>query len=208
MSQEQFQLLSKEISAMNRFEKVKSSILDFLRAELPPTLYYHSYDHVLDVLGAAEHLAEKEGVNPEDLELLRVAVLFHDSGFTVDAREHEKTGCEIARAKLPDFGFSEVEIEKVCGMIMATRYPQNPHNLLEQIICDADLDYLGRDDFFIIGSTLLKELNESGRFPTEKDWNHFQEKFLSAHHYFTRTAKELRGNKKREHLRKIRESLH
>ncbi len=90
---------------------------------------------------------------------------------------------------------------------MATRYPQNPHTLLEQIICYADLDYLGRDDFFIIGNTLLKELNESGRFPTVKDWNHFQEKFLSSHQYFTQTAKALRGDKKKEHLQKIQESL-
>ncbi len=192
---------------MSRYEKIKEHILEFLKSNLPKKLYYHSFDHVLDVLGAAELLAEKEGVGMEELELLRVAVLFHDSGFTIDAREHEKLGCGIARKELPQFGYSAEEIEKICGMIIATRYPQSPRNLLEEIICDADLDYLGRDDFFHIGNTLLKELNESGRFPTVYDWNHFQEKFLSSHRYFTSTAVKLRRSKKLEHLNKIRESL-
>ncbi len=207
MGQQQPELLAREFGAMNRYEKAKQHILDFLRLELPPTLYYHSYNHVLDVLNAAEVYLESEGVAHRDAELLRVAVLFHDSGFTIDSREHEKLSCDIARKKLPEFGFNAEEIEKICSIILATKYPQSPHDLLEKIICDADLDYLGRDDFFETGGKLLKELNESGRFKTEKDWNHFQEKFLSAHHYFTDSAKALRQAKKLEHLEKIRERL-
>lgn len=207
MKQAQLELLSGSLITMNRYEKAKTDILDYLKLSLPDTLYYHSYSHVLDVLKAAEYIADKEGVSESDLELLRVAVLYHDSGFTVDSKEHEKLSCEIAHNRLPAFGFSYKEIEKICHIIMATKYPHAPAGLLEEIICDADLDYLGRDDFFEIGRTLLSELNEAGRFKTEKDWNHFQEKFLSSHKYFTKTAKELRRDKKLEHLEKIRESL-
>lgn len=192
---------------MSRYEQVKQHILEFLRAGLPLHLYYHSYEHVLDVLSAAEVLIREEGLGDSESELLRVAILFHDSGFTIDSKEHEKSGCDIARSMLPDFGYAKAEIERICSIIMATRYPQSPGDLLEEIICDADLDYLGREDFFLIGNLLLKELNESGRFKTEKDWNHFQEKFLSSHNYFTKTAKALRSTKKLEHLQKIRKSL-
>jgi predicted metal-dependent HD superfamily phosphohydrolase len=198
---------SDNLNTMTRYHKAKEFVLGFLKTGLPDTLFYHSYDHVMDVLGAAERLAAMEGVSEPDLELLRVAVLLHDSGFTVDPKEHEKTSCDIARKKLPAFGYSGQDIERICGIIMATKYPQSPANLLEEIMCDADLDYLGRDDFFTIGNSLLRELNENGRFKTEQDWNHFQEKFLSSHRYFTASAIRLRNEKKEMHLKKIRQSL-
>ncbi len=198
---------SDKLNRMKRYENTRQFVLEFLKSGLPDTLYYHSYEHVMDVLSAAERLAEMEGVNEYELELLRVAVLFHDSGFTVDPREHEKTSCDIVRKELPVFGYAEQEIERICGIIMATKYPQSPTDLLEEIMCDADLDYLGRDDFFTIGNSLLRELNENGRFKTEKDWNHFQEKFLSTHRYFTASAIRLRNEKKELHLKKIRKSL-
>jgi uncharacterized protein len=190
---------------MTRYEKTKDFILNKLEAGIPKTLYYHSVGHVLDVLSAAEMLGRNENISESDMELLRVAVLFHDSGHMVSSKNHEQIGCDLACTELPRFGYSKNEIDIIRGMIMATRYPQKPNNLLEQIICDADLDYLGRDDFFSIGNNLMKEMNLNGSIKDEKDWNKLQESFLESHHYFTKTAKELRGKKKREHLEKIRE---
>jgi uncharacterized protein len=83
---------------------------------------------------------------------------------------------------------------------MATKLPQEPHSLLEQIICDADLDYLGRDDFFKIGDRLYNELVAANIIANETDWNILQIGFLQKHHYFTATAKGLRDDKKQEHL--------
>ncbi|REJ82370.1 MAG: HD domain-containing protein [Bacteroidetes bacterium] len=192
---------------MDRYTRTKQFILDKLEKGLPQNLYYHSYNHVLDVLEAADRLGEKEGIPETELELLRVAVLFHDSGYIISSKEHESLSCQIAKEDLPSLGYEEKEIECICSMIMATRYPQQPSNKLEEIICDADLDYLGRDDFFKIGSQLYRELNVYGLFADENDWNKFQESFLSKHHYFTKSAKEMRENKKNLHLKKIRESL-
>ena len=131
-----------------RYETVKKFILEKLQGELPQHLSYHSVGHVKDVCQATEEIAGKEGIAGEDLTLLLTAALFHDSGFLFGAAEHEKKSCDIARQHLPEFDYTGDQIEKICGMIMATRIPQTPHNLLEQIIADADLDYLGRDDFF------------------------------------------------------------
>ena len=182
-----------------QFQKAKSYINTRLRKELPKHLTYHSVAHVRDVYKAAERLAEAEGVKGEDLKLLLTAVLFHDSGFIVQSKEHEKIGCDIVREHLPRFDYTPEQIERICGMIMATRIPQTPHNLLEEIIADADLDYLGRDDFWTIGNTLFEELQMYGIIQTEDEWNALQIRFLDQHHYFTDTAIRTRQPKKDEY---------
>ena len=118
-----------------------------------------------------------KSVEGDDLTLLLTAVLFHDSGFLKQQKEHERVGCDIAREYLPEYDYSPEQVEMICGMIMATKIPQTPHNKLEQIICDADLDYLGRDDFFTIGNKLYDELCMYGIISTELEWNKLQVRF-------------------------------
>jgi len=190
-----------------QFEKVKKFILGKLRKELPKNLTYHSLGHIKDVYTAAENLAALEKVSDDDITLLLTAVLFHDSGFLLQQKEHEKLGCELVRKYLPDYEYSAVQIESICGMIMATRIPQKPHNKLEKIICDADLDYLGRDDFFTIGNKLYDELCMYGIISSENEWNKLQVRFLENHRYFTATAKKLRKAKKDEHLAFIKSKI-
>lgn len=182
-----------------QFQKAKTYINARLRKELPRHLTYHSVAHVRDVYKAAERLAKAEGVKGEELTLLLTAVLFHDSGFIFQSKDHEKVGGDIVRAELPRFGYTDEQIERICGMIMATRIPQTPNNLLEQIIADADLDYLGRDDFWTIGNTLFEELQMYGIIQTEDEWNALQIRFLDQHHYFTPTAVRTRQPKKDEY---------
>ena len=83
---------------------------------------------------------------------------------------------------------------------MATKIPQTPQTKLEEIIADADLDYLGRDDFFEISEYLYKELLNSGIVNNEEQWNILQVDFFEKHHYFTQLSKELRDEKKKKHL--------
>lgn len=190
-----------------RYEAVKKFILEKLQGELPQHLSYHSVGHVKDVCKATEEIAGKEGIAGEDLTLLLTAALFHDSGFLFGAAEHEKKSCDIVKQYLPDFDYTQEQIDKICGMIMATRIPQTPHNLLEQIIADADLDYLGRDDFFTIGNRLYEELAMYGIVNNKNDWNLLQVKFLENHHYFTETAIKNRKARKEEHLQFIKSQL-
>lgn len=190
-----------------QFEKTKKFIFSKLKKELAKHLSYHSVNHIKDVYSAAENLAKHEGVTGEDLTLLLTAVLFHDSGFLMQQKGHERISCEIARLYLPDFGYTHDQIERICGMIMATCIPQTPHNLLEEIICDADLDYLGRDDFFTIGNNLYAELQVYGMINSEEEWNSMQVGFLKKHHYFTETAIRLRKSKKDQHLKEVKAML-
>lgn len=189
------------------FLAVREFIIQKLREELPANLTYHGLHHTLDVYQASEEIAKIEGIEGEDLLLLKTAALYHDSGFTKTYQNHEDAGCEIARESLPDFGYSAAQIEKICGMIMATRIPQTPHNHLEQIICDADLYYLGRKDFYSIGNSLFQEFLNQGIVSDEVSWNELQVKFLSSHSYFTETAINKRQAKKDKHLQEVKELL-
>lgn len=171
-----------------------------LERDLAPDLYYHTIDHTLDVYNMAKFFAEKEKVTAADTKLLLIAALYHDCGYLHQREDHESISCNILRATLPGFDYSKDDIEKICQIIMATKLPQTPHSLLEQIICDADLDYLGRKDFFKIGDRLYNELVAANLIANETDWKILQIDFLQKHHYFTATAKALREDKKQEHL--------
>jgi hypothetical protein len=110
----------------------------------------------------------------------------------------------MANDHLIPIGFSKAEIDIICGMIRATKIPQKPQNLLEEILVDADLDYLGRDDFFKIGSQLFNELKARNVVNEESAWDQIQIKFLENHHYFTNTARHLRAEQKEKHLQIIK----
>ena len=179
-------------------------ILEKLKVDLPEYLLYHSVSHMRDVKVQAMRIATSEGItNQEDLDLLETAAIYHDCGFLSTYTNHEEKGCEIAREVLPDFDYTPAQIKVIEGLIMATKVPQNPKSKLEEIICDADLDYLGRDDFFTIGDYLYEELLHIGVIKDEISWNLLQIKFLTAHHYFTQTNIKDREPLKSENLKKV-----
>jgi HD superfamily phosphodiesterase len=188
------------------YRAAKQFILSKLREELSDKLYYHGVHHTLDVLKMASEICVSEGVNGHELVLVKTAALFHDCGFVKDKHMgHEQEGCIIAQNVLPGFGYSSEGIKTICGMIMATKIPQSPTNLLEEIICDADLDYLGRDDFYPIGDSLFEELKAYHIIYDEQDWNRLQVNFLSAHKFHTHTNRLLREPVKQQYLEELKE---
>ncbi|MEJ2210700.1 MAG: cyclic nucleotide-binding domain-containing protein [Anaerolineae bacterium] len=189
-------------------EGARQYALDRLEAELPPVLIYHSVAHTRDdVVPAVERLAEREGVEGEDLLLLRTAAWYHDLGFVENETGHEEIGAGIARQVLPRFGYSPAQIETICGIILATRLPQTPTTHLQQIMADADLDLLGRDDFWKLNQALRDEEAALGRPRGDEEWYSSQLAFLQAHHYFTPAARELRGEGKARHSRAMTQRL-
>lgn len=175
-------------------------VVSDLLVNLDPELYYHSISHTLDVFKTCRLIALSEGVSEADMELLQIAALFHDTGFLEKSVGHEEISCQIAQNNLFGLGFNKSQINAICEMIRATKIPQQPTNLLEQIIADADLDYLGRSDFHDIASLLFKELKHKNMSLIEADWDQIQIKFLQSHHYFTQTSLYLRKGLKKKHL--------
>lgn len=187
------------------YRAAKQYILKRLRRELSPALHYHGLHHTLDVLRMATTICNQEGIGGHNLKLVKTAALFHDAGFVKNKHEgHEHQGCLIVREQLPQMGYTEADIETICGMIMATKIPQSPKNRLEEILCDADLDYLGRSDFYTIGRSLFEELKAYKMLEEEQAWNRLQVNFLSAHHFHTRTNIQSRDPIKKQHLENLK----
>lgn len=188
-------------------EKARAYIDKKLEEELDKTLHYHSIEHTADVCSSALSIARAEEINHTDMALLETAALYHDSGITVIYKGHEMASAKIAREVLPGFGYSNQDIKKIEKMILSTSLPQKPGDKLSEILCDADLDYLGRDDFYINALKLYREWDELGIKMSLKEWYQLQVDFLKSHTYFTDTAIKRRQKKKNFHLNQVKELL-
>jgi uncharacterized protein len=179
-----------------------------LREDLPPHLSYHSFWHTWnDVLPAVERLAEMEGLTQEETLLVRTAALYHDVGFVKQVTDHESISAQIAQDVLPRFGYTLSQIQRITVMILATKLPQSPNDLLEQIVADADLDVLGRDYFWTRNRALRTECEFLGSKVSDELWYQSQLKFLSSHHYFTASARFLRNAQKQRNYALVQDYL-
>lgn len=189
------------------FSLIQEEILEQMQRDLPKNLYYHNLKHTTDAIYRVTDIGIKEKVSEEDLLLLRCAALFHDSGFMASYDNNEEIGARLAHQTLAKYNFSREQIEIVKGIINATKVPQNPHTLLEEIMCDADLDYLGRPDFIPISQNLFRELFERGKIDSIEQWNKMQYKFITQHHYFTETAKRSGEPGKQQVLKELKDLI-
>jgi uncharacterized protein len=190
------------------FEQAKQYALQRLERELSPNLVYHSISHTRDdVVPAVERLANMEKINGESLSLLLTAAWFHDLGYTEQRQYHELISARIAVKELPGFGYTEEQVEIVRWAILATALPQAPQDLLEQILTDADLDVLGREDLIPRNDDLRRELLSFGQEFTDLEWCRSQIRFLEAHTYFTASAHSLRDAGKSKNIHILKESL-
>jgi adenylate cyclase len=186
-----------------QFTDIQEIMLDKLERELPGYLYYHNVKHTVDVVTEVELIGWGEGCTDEEILLLKTAGLFHDAGHTIVYDNHEYYSAQMAREMLPKYNYTPEQIERICSVIMATKLPPKPTNLLENIICDSDLDYLGRSDFIPVSNTLYEELKAQNKMGSLNDWNKIQVKFISGHQYFTSTARSLREVNKQLQIERI-----
>ncbi|MBS1730744.1 MAG: YitT family protein [Bacteroidetes bacterium] len=187
-----------------QFEKAYNFLIIQLDKGLPSYTTYHNTQHTKNVINAASYLADLENVTGDDRTMLLTAALFHDAGFLQNYHNHESISCQVAKKHLPDFEYSPEQIDIICNMIMATQLPQSPTNHLSQIICDADLFYLGTDEYEEYSHKLFLEFKRNGIVTTYTEWIMKQIEFISAHHYFTKSASSELENKKQETLKKLK----
>ncbi len=183
--------------------RMKDFVTSLLRDKLPAGYFYHNLAHTLYVADQAVLIGREEGCSPAEIDLLETAALWHDTGHIISTSQHESESCLMAMNCLPEFGYTDEDIQLVCAMIMATKIPQTPASKLDCILADADLEYLGTDRAASMAAELFRELQYRDPSLTIKAWNDAQIAFLVRHHYFTRYCKEQRGPAKSEYLSRL-----
>lgn len=168
--------------------------------------YYHSYEHALDVMQRAMYLAEKEWLNEEEIEMIGLAGIFHDTGYIIQYNDNEVIGAKIAQNYLKSILYPNDKIKLIEKIILATDIDYTePKNIYEKIIKDADLDNLWRDDFFEKWNNLKREVEKIKQIKIkDPEWVHWSLELLKNVGYYTKTQQKERGKKIIDNLKKLK----
>lgn len=186
----------------NILEQARQYVRSFFDTHTDGDFIYHNRVHTEKVAEAALMIAQHYQLNEKDFFIVNVAAWFHDIGYyRGGASGHEEKGAQMAEAFLTGTGVDAAVIDSVKGCILATKLPQRPTNLLDEVVCDADLFHLGTDDFGERSKLLRKEAEAVHHKKISKDqWRKDTIRFLESHHYHTDYCLLLLGEKKQENL--------
>jgi predicted metal-dependent HD superfamily phosphohydrolase len=183
---------------------IKEFVSAFFKTHHDDRLSYHNIGHTQDVVSATIKIANHYQLSDEDFFAVCAAAWFHDTGYVIDPHGHEDKSVEVAGNFLKEHEVSPEVLKKIDGCIYATKIPQQPNNLLENVICDADLFNLGTDKFTINGKLLRKEAAALSGVATDKDqWRQNNINFLQKHQYHTDYCRLLLNDKKEENLQQL-----
>jgi predicted metal-dependent HD superfamily phosphohydrolase len=182
---------------------------DIFLTKVNKSIHFHTLQHTQEVVTGCEKMAGYYQLADEDRFALTLAAWFHDTGYSGgQAKGHENLSIELATKFMKEKGLIQPVIDKVIGCINATRLPQSPTHLIEQIICDADLFHLGTEDFKEKNRLLRDELNDFGGMDlSKKDWRKKNIEFLEDHHYFTSYGKDQLDPLKQVYLQELKEKV-
>lgn len=192
---------------MQTKENMQDFVITMLKEQIPASYTYHNYEHTLYVQGKAREIGLHEHLGKRDMDLLNTAALWHDTGYIHTYKGHEEESCVMAKEYLPGYSYNEADIEIICGMMMATKVPQQPHSFLEDIIADADLAYLGTIGAAEQSDKLFNELRSIHPAFTKVEWNNQQIAFLKAHQFFTAFYRQKKEPVKQVYLAQIKKLM-
>jgi predicted metal-dependent HD superfamily phosphohydrolase len=195
-----------------RLKIVDEYIRDLFRNELPDGIKYHDANHTLHptkgVVAAANGIAISEKISDLDRELIIAAAYFHDSGFIREYGKNEPIAARMAGRILKLIGYKPNEIEKIQKMILATDLVVEPKTHVEKILCDADLDHFGRDDFFKLDAKLREGRRIRGLdVSDDAKWYKGTLAVITNHQYYTESQKKLREKEKQKNIKRLLNKL-
>jgi predicted metal-dependent HD superfamily phosphohydrolase len=193
-------------------QQVKKIVLSSYKAHSDPKFTYHNIDHTIDVVSAAKKIADHYQLNDSDYFAVLVAAWFHDIAYYAGAEHHEENGAVIATDFLKEFDLDAELLQHITNCILATKLPQQPTNILQSIICDADLFHLGTNDFQRKTKSLRKEFNMlHGTDISKDDWRKKTIQLMEEHEYHTDYCRLLLNETKQNNLsdleRKVNNTL-
>lgn len=188
-------------------EQVKEELIRFFHIHEIPALSFHNFEHTKMVVANAGQIGRHYQLDDHDFFVVVTAAWFHDTGYYLTGKtNHEIAGADKAKAFLSALGVDNQTIEQIRNCILATSMPQSPRNLLEQIVCDADLFHLGTNDFFSINKLIRKEaMLRSGNKLSKSDWSKSTIQLMEAHQYKTAYARKLLQEKKQQNIAALKE---
>jgi len=187
-------------------EKVKQHVLSYFKIQNNESLIYHNRRHTEDVVAAAMQIANHYQLDDKDFFIVLAASWFHDTGYMKSLENHEEHSAQVAEEFLKAQQTDDEVIEQVKSCIMATKVPQRPNGLLQEIICDADLFHLGTADFDDKNKLMRKECKTALNCDFSKqDWRHKTIRFMQAHHYHTDYAQMLLSDQKEKNLQGLKD---
>ncbi|MGI4887336.1 MAG: Pycsar system effector family protein [Janthinobacterium lividum] len=192
-------------------EAAQAAVVPLLETQLAPALTYHTLRHTTTVVKEARALAAAADLGPADTEALLVAAWWHDTGYLDVYDGHEYRSMERAAAWLAAQGVPAERSALVQSLIRATHRDEVAETELQQLLVDADMSNLARDDFQASAELLRTEWEVAlGKTYASEDWAELQLTFMQAHHYHSdagkaRFGKGFKANKKaqRDELKKI-----
>ncbi len=189
-------------------EKTRNYVEQLLSDKLPEHFVYHNIQHTYDVVSAAVEIAQKTHLRKEQMEIVIMAAYLHDVGYINQADNHEQQSIELSKRFLKNQKVDEHYIDEVIGCIEATKMPQNPKNLLQEVLCDADLYHLSSKEYFDKAELLRAEFSSVEKDDiSESEWLDMSTLFIGNHQYFTEYGKRVLGPKKDQNLKKIKKRL-
>ena len=171
---------------------IQSYVVDFFEKNINVDFVYHDLEHTRYVVENAFVIGQACELSEEELEVIQVAAWFHDLGYDQGSEDHEERSCEYARAFLFEHQYPVENLNKVLRCIRATKLPQDPQSLIEEVVCDADLSHLGSDIYWERCAKVRQELLLTKEIVmTEQEWVDFELDFVSNHQYHTEVAHEM-----------------
>lgn len=188
----------------NLLSAVELHISNFFKEHIPPEYVYHDFQHTSYVVEAASSIATAYQLPEEDQEILQLAAWFHDTGYTEGQEGHEQRSSQYAKVYLEKVGYDAEALEKILGCIIATKVPQKPQNLLQEILCDADFSHLGSKSYWDRCARVRQELHSTkGVLMSEQEWVDFELNFITQHQYHTAVARQIYDKRKQKHIRQL-----
>ncbi|TVZ14653.1 HD domain-containing protein [Maribacter sp. MAR_2009_72] len=188
------------------YPNLSLEILSYMKDKWPCHLTYHSILHTIDVANVCNTYISHYAIDKDNADLIRIAAISHDIGYLISPVDHEELGIKEIEPFLKK-ELNERQIATVNGLIRATKVPQKPTTFYEEILADADLDYLGRTDYNKLSKELFKEFIYYNVLETKEEWLQVQVDFLENHDYHTAFAKENRSSKKMLTLQEIKSKI-
>jgi len=195
-----------------RLKIVAQYIRELFRDELPGVIKFHDANHTLHpergVVAVANKIAISENISEHDRELLIAAAYFHDTGYIREYDKNEPIAARMAGRILKLIGYKPNEIEKIQKMILSTDLEREPKTHVEKILCDADLDNLGREDFFKLDGKLREGRRARGLDVSDDlKWYRGTLEVIKNHQYYTESQKKLREKGKQKNIKGLLNKL-